>query len=85
MPEQKILNTEVWCPVSGLKLKNNGMIPPHKMTLMVCVDGNLYAKCKLHLAKVFIQRKEFVKMILEASTVILIKQKRAKEGRNVAS
>ena len=85
MPEQKFLDTEVWCPVSGTKLKDGTIIPPHKIQLMVCSDGHLYARCIVHFAKVFIQEKETVRKILEASNVIRVREKRVKETKNATS
>lgn len=85
MPEQKFLDTEVWCPVSGFKLKDGTIIPPHKLPLMICADGNLYAKCLVHFAKMFIQEKETVGKMIDASNVIRVREKRDKEAKNAAS
>jgi hypothetical protein len=85
VPEQKVLDAEIWCPVSGFQTKNAGAIPPHKIGLIVCVDGNLYGRCPIHLAKIFIQDKETIRRITEGSNVVRVKEKRVKETKNAAS
>jgi hypothetical protein len=85
VPTQKYLDTEVWCPVSGFKRKDGSVIPPHKVQLMICADGNLYARCPVHLAKSFIQDGQTIKEIVDASNVIRTKEKRVKELKNATS
>ena len=85
MPTQKYLDTEVWCPVSGFKRKDGTVFPPHKIQLMICADGNLYARCPQHLAKMFLQDGQSIREIVDASNVIRTKEKRVKEPKNAAS
>jgi hypothetical protein len=85
VPTQKYLDTEVWCPVSGFKRKDGSVIPPHKVQLMICADGNLYARCPIHLAKSFIQDGQTIREIVDASNVIRTKEKRTKEPKNATS
>lgn len=89
MPEQKLLNTKVWCPSSGFLRKNGSVIPPHKIPLLVCSNGKLYSWCQRCNAKVFIQGRQVIDEMLEVSVVVEVRQKprgiTKKEGRNVAS
>lgn len=85
VPTQKYLDTEVWCPVSGFKRKDGSVIEPHKIQIMICADGNLYARCPRHLAKCFIQDGQTIREVIEASNVIRTKEKRSKEVKNAAS
>lgn len=84
VPTQKYLDREIWCGMSGFVRKDGSIYPPHKMQLMICADGNLYARCPQHLAKTFIQDGQTIKEVVEASTVVRTKEKRVKEVKNGA-
>lgn len=85
VPQQKILDTQLWCPMSGFKAKD-GTIEPHKVTMMQAADGSLFARCERHVAKIFVQDSMTINRVMESSTVVRIKEKRArKELPNGAS
>jgi hypothetical protein len=81
---KKYLDTELFCPLSGLKIKGYS-IPIHKMGVMVCENGALFAKCSLHLVRCFISDWPTVKSIVDNAKVIKIVEVKPKEKKNVAS
>lgn len=86
MKIQKLLDIELYCPLSGLTMKSGRVIMPHKMTVMQCQNGALFAKCGNHVARCFIADYPTVKMIMDDATVVkIVKKADRKEGRNVAS
>lgn len=82
MAEQKWLDSKVWCPVSGFRLKGQTAIPLHKVFLMETVTGTLYANCPTHCVKIFIGDRTTISWILECSNVVRVKQKREKEAKH---
>jgi len=83
---QKILDIQLYCPLSGFRFKNGQMIQPHKMTVMQCQNGALFAKCGNHVARCFVADYPTVKAIMDNATVVrVVKKLDRKESKNVAS
>ena len=76
---RKALDTEVFCPMSGMKIGANAPFPLHKVQLTVCVNGVLYAECPHHKVRLFIESREIVSEIMKVSTVLGYVAKAKKE------
>lgn len=81
---KKYIDTQIYCPLSGLKLKGN-VIAPHKMAMMQCANGALFAKCPYHLVRCFISDFETVKTIMSEAQVIKVIEVQRKGENNAAS
>ena len=84
MPIRKYIDTQLFCPLSGAKLKGQ-VIPPHKMYMMQCENGALFAKCQHHVVRCFIADFATVKMVMESSKITKIVDTNKKENKYVAS
>ena len=84
LDHKKLLDTELFCPLSGLKVAGQ-VIPPHKMGVMQCVNGSLFAKCPAHLVRCFIADFSTVKLIVSNAKVLRVIEVNRKENKNVAS
>jgi hypothetical protein len=71
---QRHLDIEFFCPLSGVKLKT-GVIPPHKMSVLQCDNGSLFARCPNHVARCFVADITTVNSVMEASIVVKITTK----------
>jgi hypothetical protein len=79
---QKHLDIEVICPVSGLKL-DGVTIPVHRMAMMQCENGSLFARCPNHVVRTFISDFATVRHIMNQAVVLQITDKNPrKEKRN---
>ena len=82
---QRHLDIEFFCPLSGVRLKT-GVIPPHKMSVLQCDNGSLFARCPNHVARCFIADITTVNSVMEASIVVKITTKNSnKQERNDGS
>lgn len=83
---QKHLDIEVVCPLSGLRL-NGVVIPIHKMAMMQCANGSLFARCPNHVVRTFISDFTTVRQIMSEAVVIQITDRnpRKKEKSNGAT
>lgn len=83
MGVQKHLDIELVCPVSGLKL-NGVVIPLHKMVMMQCENGSLFARCPNHVVRAFISDFTTVRHIMSQAIVLSItdRKPRKKEKQN---
>jgi hypothetical protein len=84
MGTQKHLDTEVICPVSGLKL-NGVVIPMHRMAMFQCENGALFARCPNHVVRTFISDFTTVRHIMNQAIITQIterKNPRKKEKSN---
>jgi len=84
VPIRKYIDTQLFCPLTGAKLKGH-IIPPHKMYMMQCENGSLFAKCPHHVVRCFISDFTTVKMIMDASKITKIVDTNKKETKHVAS
>lgn len=66
---QRHLDLEVVCPLSGLKL-NGTVIPVHKMAMMQCENGALFARCPNHVVRTFISDFKTVREIMNQAVVV---------------
>jgi len=82
---KKYIDTQLYCPLSGLKLNGQAPIPPHKMGVMQCANGSLFSKCSIHLVRCFISDFDTVRNIMEKATVVRVIEDRKKEKKNAAS
>jgi hypothetical protein len=71
---QRHLDLELFCPMSGLRLKDHTIVP-HKMALMQCENGVLFARCTQHVARCFISDFSTVKMVMEHAVVLKVTEK----------
>ena len=80
---QKHLDIEVICPLSGLKL-NGAVIPVHRMAMMQCENGALFARCPNHVVRTFISDFATVRNIMSQAVVLQVTDKnpRKKEKSN---
>jgi len=80
---QKHLDIQVICPVSGLKLAGT-TIPAHRMAMMQCENGALFARCPNHVVRVFISDFTTVREIMNQAVVVQVTNKnpRKKEKSN---
>lgn len=83
MGTQKHLDIEVVCPLSGLKL-DGIVIPLHKMAMMQCDNGALFARCPNHVVRTFISDFTTVRQIMKQAVVVQITERnpRKKEKSN---
>ena len=83
MGVQKHLDIEVICPVSGLSL-DGVTIPIHRMAMMQCENGALFARCPNHVVRTFISDFTTVRHIMNKAVVVQITNKnpRKKEKSN---
>jgi len=66
---QRHLDLEAVCPLSGFKL-NGVVIVVHKMALVQCENGALYASCPNHRVRAFISDHTTVKQIMNQAVVL---------------
>lgn len=80
---QRHLDIEVICPVSGLILDGT-MIPVHKMAMMQCENGALFARCPNHVVRTFISDFKTVRHIMNQAVVVQVttRNQRKKEKSN---
>ncbi len=76
-----ILDIEVPCPVSGLKL-NGRVCDFHKVPLMLLDNGSIMAYCPHHRARTFISDRTTSYMITQSANVIDQINKPIKEPKN---
>lgn len=83
MGVQKHLDVELVCPLSGFKLAGV-VIPVHKMAVMQCENGSLFARCPNHVVRSFISDFTTVKHIMNQAIVIQVttRNQRKKEKLN---
>jgi hypothetical protein len=82
---QRHLDIEFLCPLSGIRLKT-GVIPIHKMAVLQCDNGSLFARCPNHVARCFIADITTVNAIMESSTIVRVTTKNSnKQERNDAA
>jgi hypothetical protein len=67
---RSLLDTEVYCPLSGMKFGALPALPVHKVALTVCVNGALYAECKDHRVRMFVRDRSIVSEIMKTSHVV---------------
>lgn len=84
MPIRKYIDTQLFCPLSGSRFKGQ-VVPLHKMYMMQCENGALFAKCPHHVVRCFISDFTTVKMIMDVSKVTKIVDTNKKEQKYVAS
>lgn len=84
MSIRKYIDTQLFCPLTGAKLKGQ-VIQPHKMVMMQCENGSIFAKCPHHVVRCFISDFTTVKMIMETAKIVKIVDTKAKEGKHVTS
>lgn len=78
---QKHLDIEVLCPLSGLKL-NGTVIPIHKMAMMQCTNGSLFARCPNHVVRAFISDFTTVRAIMNQAVVVQITERNPRKKEN---
>ena len=79
---QQHLDLELWCPLSGIFLEGE-RIPPHKMHLLQCCNGTLFARCSNHVARCFFSDWGTIKKIMNTAKVIrMTEPQQKKEKRN---
>lgn len=66
---QRHLDLEVVCPLSGFRLNGN-VIPVHKMAMLQCENGSLFARCPNHQVRSFISDFTTVKEIMNQAVVL---------------
>lgn len=83
MAIQRHLDLEVVCPLSGFKL-NGTVIPIHKMPMLQCENGALFARCPNHQVRCFISDFKTVRDVMNQAVVIqtTTKNPRKKEKLN---
>lgn len=83
MGVQKHLDIEVICPVSGLTL-DGVVIPVHRMAMMQCENGALFARCPNHVVRTFISDFSTVRHIMNKAVVVQVttRNSRKKEKSN---
>lgn len=84
MSIRKYLDTQLFCPLTGTRAKGQ-VIQPHKMQMMQCENGSLFAKCPHHLVRCFISDRATVEMIMGISKIVKVVNTSTKEKKNVAS
>lgn len=84
MSIRKYIDTQLFCPLSGAKLQGK-VVQLHKMQMMQCENGSLFAKCPHHVVRCFISDFSTVKVIMEMSKIVKIVDTKAKEKKHVAS
>lgn len=78
---QKHLDIEVICPVSGLSL-NGVVIPVHRMAMMQCENGALFARCPNHVVRTFISDFTTVRHIMSKAVVIQVTNRNPRKKEN---
>ena len=83
MGVQRHLDVEAVCPLSGFKLKGT-VIPVHKMAMLQCENGALFARCPNHQVRAFISDFTTVKQIMNQAVVVqtTTRNERRKEKLN---
>jgi len=81
---RKYIDTQIYCPLVGTKLQGK-VVQPHKMVMMQCENGSIFAKCPHHVVRCFISDFTTVKMIMEMSKIVKIVDSKAKEKKHVTS
>lgn len=61
-PPRTLLKTELVCPLSGMKLGNEP-VPVHKIPVVLCVNGSLYAYCSIHETRCFVRGTNAAKVM----------------------
>jgi len=87
MGVQKHLDTTAICPVSGMKL-DGVVIPVHRMTMMQCENGALFARCPNHVVRAFISDFTTVRHIMSQAVVVQVtnnRPRKKKESQNGAT
>lgn len=74
MPERALLNLEIHCPWSGIKL-NGKVIPVHKTRVMRCQNGVLFSICQIHKARSFTADPNTIAVVIQSVDVLEITQK----------
>jgi len=81
MAVQKHLDIEVICPVSGLKI-DGVVIPMHRMAMMQCENGALFARCPNHVVRAFISDFTTVRHIMNQAVVVQVTDRRPRKKEN---
>jgi hypothetical protein len=68
---QRHLDITFLCPMSGVELAGL-KIPPHRMPVLECENGALFARCPNHVVRCFISDFMTVKQVMAESTVLKI-------------
>ena len=66
---QRHLDVEAFCPLSGFVL-NGSVIPVHKMAMLQCENGALFARCPNHQVRAFISDFTTVRQIMSQAVVL---------------
>jgi hypothetical protein len=78
---QKHLDRTFFCPMSGVEL--GGLkIPLHRMAVMQCENGALFARCPNHVVRCFISDFTTVKQVMAESTVLQITDRKPRKERS---
>ena len=83
MGVQKHLDITVLCPLSGLEVEGNE-IPAHRMVVLQCSNGALFARCPNHIVRCFISDFTTVRQIMKKAVILQItdRKPRKKEKSN---
>jgi hypothetical protein len=74
MPDRALLDLEIHCPWSGIKLKGK-VIPVHKVRVMRCANGVLFSICQIHKARTFTADQNTIAEVIQSVNVLEITQK----------
>lgn len=72
--QRALLDLEIWCPWSGSKL-GEIRIAPHKIQVMRCANGTLFAICQLHKTRTFTGDLNTIAKVMKIANVLDITEK----------
>jgi hypothetical protein len=55
-----VMGVQLFCPLSGFKKADGGVVPPHKMYLRICSNGSIMAYCGTHVFRCFCTDSETI-------------------------
>jgi hypothetical protein len=80
MGSRSLLDFEVWCPFSGAVLEGK-KIGPHKVPVMQCSNGTLFAMCNMHRTRIFCADWTTIRTVMKTVTVLRVTDKPARPNR----
>lgn len=80
MGTQKHLDIKFFCPLSGVEIDGQ-VIPAHRMAVMQCANGVLFARCPNHVARCFIADFTTVRNVMDKAVVLQITDRTSRKER----
>lgn len=81
MGTRTLLDLQVWCPWSGIKIGDR-KTPPHKVSVIVCENRTLYSFCPECQTRSFTLNYNLVARVIQNSTILNVTEKPGR-GRKI--